>query len=150
MFPLNIVKIEINKLIPHEQFREDHVSEVLSWFKTDGYQLRPIAVYDLSKHNQSERFLILDGHHRTEAARRLNLKCVMGNIVDYFDPRIIVDNWNDKRRYSKEDVIRIAINGEKLPPKSTKHIIRVDGRDMTFQDNDFVEPKIYTLIEKLK
>lgn len=149
MFPLNIKKIEINKLIPHERFREDHALEVLGWFKRDGFQLRPIAVHRLSEVYEG-RFLILDGHHRTEALRRLNLKHVMANIVDYFDPRLRVEGWNDGSRFTKEEIIKIATNGGKLPPKSTKHVIRLGREKMPFQDNDFVEPMIYAPLKTLK
>lgn len=149
MFPLDIKKIEINKLIPHERFREDHALEVLGWLKRDGFQLRPIAIHKLSEVYEG-RFLILDGHHRTEAIHRLNLKNIMANIVDYFDPRIIVEGWNDGSGFTKEEIIQIATNGRKLPPTSTKHVIRLGGEKMPFQDNDFVEPKIYTPLETLK
>lgn len=146
MIPLNIKKIEINKLIPHEDFREDHAVEVLGWFERDGFQLRPIAVHKLSEGS----FLILDGHHRTEAARRLNLKFVMASVLDYFDHMIVVESWDNGRVFSKEEIIQLATDGKKVPPKSTKHIIKINGQNMVFQDNDFVEPKIYTNLEALK
>ena len=152
MFPLNLQKIEIGKLVPHEQFREDHALEVLNWFERDGFQLRPIAVHRLKNENANheERFLILDGHHRTEAARRLGLKCIMTNVVDYLDPRIVVESWGDGPRISKESIIQTALNGEKVAPKSTKHIIKTGEEEAPFQDNDFVEPKIYAILEALR
>jgi len=147
MFPLNIKRIEISRLVPHEQFRENHVSEILASFKRDGFQLRPIVIHRLG---DGGLFLILDGHHRTEAARRLNLNYVMANIVDYFDPRIVVRSWGNEAELSKEDIIRIALNGMKVPPKSTKHVVTINGEEAPFQDNDFIEPEIYTSLRALK
>lgn len=150
MFPPKIEKIEIKRLMPHEEYREDHVLEVLGWFKRDGYQLRPIAVYELKDFGYPEEYVIVDGHHRTETTIRLGLRYIMANKINYFDPRIVIESWHDGLKFTKEDVIKAALNKEKLPSKATKHMFALNGSMKPFQDNDFIEPRICTYLETLK
>lgn len=147
---MELKRSSIDRLVPHEQYREDHALEVMEWFKRDGFQLRPIAIYKLDEHGYPNYALILDGHHRTEAARRLGLRYMMANEVNYFDKRIRVESWNDGSEVSKEEIIRLALNKVKLRPKTTKHVFLVNGISLPFQDNDHIEPKIYTDLETLK
>ncbi|MFP3951801.1 MAG: ParB N-terminal domain-containing protein [Candidatus Bathyarchaeia archaeon] len=149
MLPVKLEKIELSNLLPHEEYYEDHVDMVSQWFRKDEYQLRPIVVHKLDD-NPKSKYLILDGHHRTEAAKRLDLRYIMTNIVDYFDPKILVQSWSNKTRYTKKDIIEISLNGERLKPKTTKHVIKIYRRTHPFKDNDNVEPKIYTSLKALK
>lgn len=149
MTRIKLEKIELDRLVPHERFREERVREVLNWFKKEGFQLRPIVVHML-ENNEREGYLVLDGHHRIEVAKRLDLKYIMANVIDYLNPRIVVKPWEDGPRVSKKDILRTALNGETLPPKSTRHMIKEDENTVPFQDNDTIEPKIYTPLKALK
>ena len=56
----------INTVLPHEQIHEDALLELLNQIKKDGKLLRPIAIDKNTK-------IIIDGHHRTEALKRLGI-----------------------------------------------------------------------------
>lgn len=146
----SVAKIPLNSLLAHEEFNEDHVCELVEWLKRDGYQLRPIAVFDLRDFDVTEKFLILDGHHRTEALKRLGYRFIMSNSIDYLDTRFKVLSWQDGREYDKLEIIRVALNRQKLKPKTTKHAIQVSANLIPFQDNDLIEPKIFARLEELK
>ena len=45
-----IIKIKLDDLIPHEQFREEHAQELIAQIKNDKVLKRPIAVYDLGSY----------------------------------------------------------------------------------------------------
>ena len=69
---------------------------------------------------------ILDGHHRTEVARRLKLKCLPCVSVDYLDDDgIILNIWPKSGRDSldKSEVIEAALSGELFPPKTSRHLL---------------------------
>ncbi len=147
---LEIIKIRVSQLVAHEEFREDHVEEVKSWFLRDGYQGRPIAVTRLDNFGKHEYYLVLDGHHRSEAARRLGLTYIMATVIDYFDDRYRVLSWANGKEYSKRKIIDFAFRGILLPPKTTKHLIVLQQEPKTFQDNDLIEPIIKTPLTDLK
>jgi len=146
-----ITKIEIDKLLPHEQTREDHIQELLDQITKDGFLMRPIAVFKTNIPGHSEHFIILDGHHRTGCLKRLGCKHIMANVVDIWDPAIKVGCWADlNKELPKEKIIELALSGKDLKPKTTKFIFCSGGQNAPFQDNDLVEPKIFTPLEELK
>jgi hypothetical protein len=66
--------------------------------------------------------VILDGHHRWHAIRRLGLSRIPGIRLDYADSRLSLGSWNS-RRFTREDVIRAGETGQLLPHKSTRHLL---------------------------
>ena len=144
------MKIPLDKLLPHELTREDHVQEIVNWIKTDGAQKRPIAVSDATKYGRPGYYIIHDGHHRTESLKRLGCKSIMANIINFDDKKFRVLSWLDNHEIDKELVIHVGLNGVKLAPKVTKHVIERDGNLFPFQDNDEIEPITPTSLEELK
>lgn len=65
--------------------------------------------------------IILDGHHRTCAAKKIGIRKIPALIVDYNMPDIEVYPRRNIK-VSKNDVIRICRNNEKYPSKTTKHV----------------------------
>jgi len=146
---VDIRKIPLELLVPHEEYREERVLELLEEIRRDGYLMRPIAVSSLQRFGLN-MYLIHDGHHRTECMRRLGLKYVTANVIDFGDETIQVRSWADGSTFPKEKVLELALSGRKVPPKVTKHVIVEDGRDVPFADNDLVEPRIFESLENLK
>lgn len=108
--------LEINKLKEHEEVNEKHLEEMKEWLIREGVQIDPIIV-------ANGQFIILDGHHRAKALQEMGYKRILAYLVDYQDDEIEVRSWRGGR-FTKEEVIRRALEGDKLPPKSTRHVLK--------------------------
>ncbi len=107
--------VRAEDLKPHEEFVEDKVPGLVAKLETDGAVTAPIVV-------DKRTLVILDGHHRFEALKRIGLRYVPVVAVDYFDPAIRVSTWRDGEAVpTKDDVLKRALEGRLYPPKSTKH-----------------------------
>lgn len=144
-----IKKIKLVDLIPHEQFREDHRAELAEMIKNDRVLKRPITVYDLGSYKPG-KYMIIDGHHRTQALKSLGFAYVPANVIDYFDKRIIVRSWGVDMVWDKKEIVLSALEGKLLKPKATKHVIVRYKKESPFQDNDYVEPLINYPLDELK
>jgi ParB-like nuclease domain len=148
-----IIRIDMANLVMHEGVIEEHIQEVTSEMKKDGFQLRPIAVSRLDSLGQSwkGKFLIHDGHHRTAALKRLDCVRIMGSVFDYMDPRIkVFDYYDTSILIPKDEVMRRATSGVEVTPRYDKHFIEVDGRLEPFHNNDLIEPKTPTPLAHLR
>ena len=76
--------------------------------------------------------VILDGHHRTEALRRLGYKRIPVVLVRYFSPDVRVESWRPGVKVTKREVIYRGLNGNKFPPKTSRHLFprRITGLDV--------------------
>lgn len=114
----NIQLIPINKIRRHERTRKRRVESLVRAIASSGKLERPIVV-------ERTCFVLLDGHHRLEALRRLGAKRVPAYLVDYQSSRVHVYL---RRKYLimrilKDAVIRSALTGQALPVKTTRHLI---------------------------
>jgi len=116
IFVLDILLLDISNLLSHENIVEKRVASLSARILKDGFIKKAIAV------DQSS-FVVLDGHHRVEAARAIGLRRIPAIILDYSSEKIVVTPHS----ISKEDVIRAALEGRKFPPKTTKHMISLEG-----------------------
>ncbi len=101
----------------HEEVIEEHVIEIMNKIIKDGVLHKPLLV-DINYN------IILDGHHRYHALKRLKARRIPVFYVDYFSKDVIVSSWRHGIIVGKDLVIRIALSGRKLPPKTTRHILR--------------------------
>ncbi|MGI0090714.1 MAG: hypothetical protein ACREBS_03305 [Nitrososphaerales archaeon] len=150
---LEILKVKMTDLVPHEGILDWHLKETVEWIARDSFQLRPIAIsrLDALGRKWEGRFLIHDGHHRTAALKKLDCSYIMGSVFDFTDPRIKVFDYNDMSLpVTKQEVIRRATSGMEVTPRYDKHFIEVDGKLEPFHDNDLLEPKMPTPLSKLK
>ncbi len=144
-----IIKIKLEDLVPHEEFRPEHASELVAQIRNDKVLKRPIAVYDLGSYKPG-KYMIVDGHHRTEALKEMGLTYIPANVIDYFDRKIVVKSWNIDMVWDKKEIVIGALEGKLLKPKATKHIIVRYKKESPFQDNDYIEPLINYPLEELK
>jgi len=110
------VFVDIEELKEHEETSEEHVKLLAEEIERDGVLKRAIAVDCKTK-------VILDGHHRLRALRRLGCNRIPVVFLDYDDPSIRVLPWRDGESVSKEMVRRAGLSGRKLPPKTTRHVV---------------------------
>lgn len=107
--------IAIEKLKPHEQVTEGRVSITIRYLKQTGELWFPILV-------EKEEYIILDGHHRVEAFKRMGLTRILAFLVDYDSPEIKVGQRRKGIPVSKDIVRKAAKAGKVFPHKTTRHV----------------------------
>jgi len=100
----------------HEEVSLDHLIQLKQEIKKDGFLKDPIIV-------DKNTNIILDGHHRFNSLKQLNCTKILAYFVDYNSPKIKVKNWRNGEKIMKKDVIKAGLIGEKLPVKTSRHII---------------------------
>ena len=68
-----------------------------------------------------DSLVILNGHHRVEALRRLGALHAPAWVMDYAGPSVRVERWSPGPRISKSEVVERAREGRLFPPKTTRH-----------------------------
>lgn len=103
-------------LQPHEEVEPDRVEELVETLQAEGVFLHPVVVDEATR-------TVLDGHHRLEAARRLDLRMTPVHLVDYREDGITLETWREDRDPpSKDEVVERAEAGDLFPPKTTRHL----------------------------
>ena len=115
-----VVLVPIERLRPHEMVEESRIRAIMAAIQKEGI-IKPLLA---AKQND----VLLDGHHRLEALRRLDAVRVPVVILDYDDDEIILESWRGGK-ITKMDVVNHATSGDLLPVKTTKHLcITEDGK----------------------
>ncbi len=112
---MKIELIEIKKLKPHEKTDLAHLKKFKKRVLIDKKIKNPVIV-------DRDSLTILDGHHRVETIRLLGLNKIPAYLVDYNDSKVKVIP-RKSIEVSKRAVLLHAKNGNKFPPKTTRHII---------------------------
>ncbi|MEM4311201.1 MAG: ParB N-terminal domain-containing protein [Nitrososphaerales archaeon] len=111
--------LSLEELKSHEEVEKERLEALTEEIKNDGILKKAIAV-------DSTNMIILDGHHRVEALKLLGYKKIPVCLFNYDSPFIEIYNFNGGKGVSKEQVIKIALAGKKFPPRTTKHMVRLD------------------------
>ena len=112
--------VNINELRPHEEIDEKHLEELLEEIVRDGILKKPVVA-------DRETLVVIDGHHRVEALKRIGASKIPVVLVDYGDPKIVVKSWNGSPPPSKDEVVERALKGRLFPPKTTRHVVVEEG-----------------------
>ncbi|GAG02374.1 unnamed protein product, partial [marine sediment metagenome] len=75
--------VSINKLKSHEAVNKKHLDVLLGEIKKDGVLKHPVVV-------DRKTNVILDGHHRVTALKKLGIKKIPVYLVDYMNKEIRV------------------------------------------------------------
>jgi hypothetical protein len=113
--------VPIHELKEHEEIIPEHLRELREEIVSDGVLIRPIAV-------TREHLIVLDGHHRLNILKELGCARIPAFLVDYRSPDVVVASWREGVTITKEMVVEAALSGRVFPPKTTKHLVRVDGQ----------------------
>ena len=106
------------RLVGHEEVIEELVATRVEKLLRLGF-FKPIVANDPPG-------IILDGHHKTAAAKRLGLKLVSALPVEYLqDERIAVEVWSDCGRMSrpKTELVEMAASGWVFPPETFRQVM---------------------------
>ena len=117
--------LDINLLHCHEEIQLPLLERVMEEIREDGYVKKPILVAD-------QVWVILDGHHRYEALRRLGCRRVPAYVIDYFSDVVELSLWPTAKvkDVRKEDVVEHGRSGLLYTPKTTRHKIRIQLPDV--------------------
>ncbi len=109
--------LPIESLKVHEEVVEAEVLQLVQALQREGAVQEPLWIARGS-------FVILNGHHRYNALRRLKARFAPAWLVDYEDPDIDLARWSDGPPLTKAEVVERAVSGHPYPPKTTRHRIR--------------------------
>jgi len=112
--------VPIRDLKTHEAAEPDRVRRVMKQMRSTGVVKKAIIV-------DSNTMVVLDGVHRLSALQMLGAVRAPAWLIDYSDGDVVVLSKDRKSEVSKELVIRAATEGPKLPPKTTRHMVK--GKD---------------------
>ena len=118
---VDIVFIRIEELREHEEIRPDYLEELKNEILSDGMLKMPIAV-------DRSTYINLDGHHRLHALKKIGCKKIPVILVDYQSTEIEVIPWREGEKITKEMIIDTALTGKRMRPKTSKHMILVEGQ----------------------
>jgi hypothetical protein len=135
-----IIFIDIHQLKEHEEIRPNYLDELKDQILSDGLLKMPIAV-------DKETYIILDGHHRLHALKKIGCKKIPVILVDYQSPEIEVVAWREGETITKEMIVQTALTGGRMPPKTSRHMIMVEGE---LEHISILETPIHIPLEKLK
>ncbi len=116
----DIIFVEINHLKEHEEVRPPYLEELKNQILCDGILKMPIAV-------DKETYVILDGHHRLRVLKGIGCTRIPVLLVDYQSPDIRVHAQREGETVTKEMVIETGLCGRRMPPKTSRHMVLVDG-----------------------
>ena len=142
--------IPMEKLLSHEEFREDHAVELKDWLERENCQIRPIVISPLDEFDRNGFYVIHDGHHRVEGLKRLGCKLVLAEVIDFFESKYKALEWNLGNEVPKIDIIDTALSGTLAQSRWTRHMVEHNGEWKPFMDNDVIEPKVNFPLSKLK
>ncbi len=111
--------LPLDRLRAHERVEEENVRVLVEEIRATGVFSDPIWV-------ARGTYVILNGHHRVEAARRLGAVRIPAWVVDYEGDLVSLEPWQPGLPITKAEVIRRAREGDLFPPKTTRHRLRTD------------------------
>jgi hypothetical protein len=138
--PDNIYLIDLEELKEHEEIRPDYLEELKNEILSDGILKMPIAV-------DEKTYIILDGHHRLHALKKIGCKRIPVILFDYQSPEIEVLPHREGETVTKKMIIRTALAGRRMPPKTSKHMILIEGE---LKHISILETVINIPLEELK
>ncbi|MEM2661485.1 MAG: ParB N-terminal domain-containing protein [Nitrososphaeria archaeon] len=115
--------MKLDKLIAHEETDRVRLIQLFDEIVKDGVIRKAIAI-DLNT------YIIIDGHHRWKVLKKLGCLKIPVILIDYFSPNLKVRSWHDGKGIPKSRVIRAGLSGKVFPPKTTKHVIELGGREI--------------------
>ncbi len=110
--------VPIERLKGHEEYDPAKVDQLVAELRRTGEFVEPIWV-------ARGTYVILNGHHRVEALRRLGARRAAAWVFDYDGDLVTLERWRPGPPIAKADVVARASRGELFPPKTTRHRVRV-------------------------
>ncbi len=116
MARIELKNIRIASLIPHEDVLESRVREIVEDIKVRGLKY-PIVV-------DRESRIIIDGHHRVEAFKRLGITKIPAVLVDYGSDLVDIKRWFYIYKRKNEPIDIFYINSSEIITRVIRRIVR--------------------------
>jgi len=138
--PRKLVKpvlLNVDALLPHEEIINERLNELLKNMLELGAVDMPIIVAPIPG---TKKYLIVDGHHRWAALKKLGARKVPAIVIDYFSPNVKVYTWfpgfkgdiNDFLNEIKASGIKVKPIGGEGGLESLVNSCRIDGEECSF------------------
>ncbi len=114
--------LEPARLVEHEEVEDGAVRVLIERLRADAVVRDPIWVARGS-------WVVLNGHHRFRALVTMGAHRIPAWIFDYDDPRILLERWSPGPPLTKAGVVARARSGVPYPPKTTKHVLKMELPD---------------------
>ncbi|MGI0072058.1 MAG: ParB N-terminal domain-containing protein [Thermoplasmata archaeon] len=111
--------VPLDALRAHERVVPRKVTRLVAELRRSGVFVDPIWVARGTD-------VILNGHHRVAALRRLGAERVPAWVVDYDSDVVSLDRWTPGPPIPKAEVVRRARSGALFPPRTTRHTFSVE------------------------
>ncbi|HIQ13223.1 MAG TPA: hypothetical protein EYH44_02405 [Thermoprotei archaeon] len=134
-----VVLVDIDVLKLHEYTDLETLTKLFKDIVGRGILIYPIVA-------DRKTNIVLDGAHRVTVLKLVGCKYVPTIYVDYSDSDIVVESWRKDIKFDKNDVIRAGLTDDKLPPKSTRHMIKI-GDD--YQHITYIQKRVDIPIKNL-
>ena len=131
--------MDMKDLKEHEMVNLDYLKKLKRQIRKDKVLKKPIVVDKNTK-------IIIDGHSRFNSLKQLGLSKIPVFLIDYNSPEILVRRWNDNKKITKEEVLSAGLNGKKLPPKTSKHMIKIGNK---IEHISIIEKRLNISLKKL-
>ncbi len=112
--PPRFALVPRRRLHPHEETDPARVKRLSEAIREDAMIYNPVIVDEGTR-------VILDGHHRFHALGELGCRLIPCHLVDYLDPMIRVEGWENGEPLDKHALLEKGLSGELLPVKTTRH-----------------------------
>jgi ParB-like chromosome segregation protein Spo0J len=108
--------MQVSRLRRTERHNPQRASRLAMNIAAEGKWTNPIWV-------ESNDLLIMDGHHRLEAAILLGLVRLPCALLSYHIPELSVVSWNGNAQFPIADIFAAGRTQSLLPYKTTRHIL---------------------------
>ncbi len=125
-----IVLVDLKKLRSHEEIDPQHLEEIYMRIENDGFLKNPVVV-------ERQNFVILDGHHRVAAFKKMKLKSIPAYMISYSQARVFLRRKLDIKDIKRE-VVKRGISKKLFPSKTTRHLIKNRPRNINISLNSLL------------
>ncbi|WP_239250907.1 ParB N-terminal domain-containing protein [Candidatus Nitrotoga sp. M5] len=109
---LPIQYIRVDRVRPNECHYPEHAAALAETILSEQLWRIPITL-------ERNSLAVMDGHHRVEAARLLQLQYIPCLFLDY--DQVTVSTSRQNYVVTPKEIVRRAKSGELYPPKTTRH-----------------------------
>ena len=105
----------------HDFIRTNQLANAIRDF---GFWTVPIAI-------EHSTFAIMDGHHRFNAAKFLNLARVPCVLMDYGKSGVTLESWRSEWEVDVADIFLMVKTFKKFPIKTTRHLFNPNIKEIS-------------------